>query len=370
MSKLSRSVLTALGVAVLALAAMPANATCSGGSPQVATPYIFTNPDFYAACGVSFGWYASGCTPAQPGTPGGPGSVSHNAQFFFWGAGDGNPGMIGGGTTATNSDSGTHPVIERRSLVPGGVDGPFDNGWYYYSVQVTSEWGDSRVDGCDTEGGSGCTCFLAVDEINNVGTMALHSILPDVLGNYNLPNPTVAAAIPAPVINSSTRAGQNVNLQVTMPNFTLGNPQAFSQAGGACGPCATITYLLYQARGARPGTEGGPTTRDLSDPNAGPGLTMWTLIPGQPVGGTALGSPVAVTVDGGTVGNQVNIWIAAQILADSGFQTFVAGSDSTRVEAGPNLNDGDINDPQLQPRPRPRPDATPQKPGRRTSSSR
>jgi hypothetical protein len=299
MSKLSKIVWAVLGVAVLALGVMPANANCAGGDPQISSPFIATNRDFYDACGRSEGYvYGSSCSPAQPGTPGGPGYVGPNARFFYWAAGAGNP------APGLGHDSGTGVVVEKRAPDVQYAE------WAYFSWQV---------------------------------------------------------------INSSARippgTGQNVEIDATLPNGFLSDPLAFSNGGGACAPCANITYLLYQTTGVRPGG-GTPATRNTESLDSGTG-TPWTLIPGQPVGGTPVGSQVNdLLVNCGAPGSQQNAWIAAKLLLNSGYQTFVVGGDSTRVECGPNLNDGDINDPQLQPRPRPRPDATPQKPGRRTSSSR
>jgi hypothetical protein len=382
MNRLSKIGLAALGVAVVALAALPADAACLGSSALIQHEGVpdqlgqmFTNPAWYAACGVSNadssvnGWYPQDCTPAQPGT-GEPGPVGPNAQFFFWAAGQGIPGAGSG------RDNGTHPVNE-----PRGVDQAYTNGFYYWGQQINSEWGNNQVDGCDVEGGSGCTCFMAVDEINNVGTLSLHTMLPESDSSYRLPNPTVSKAIPAPTVNGSARVGDNVALTITEGDFTVASPQAFSFDGGSCAPCATLRYLLYQTSGPRPGTEGGPTTRSVGAGDSGTG-SPWTLIPGQPANGTPLGVTIGdgdnnppgfdapLLVDCGPDGTQRNAWVAARILVYSGYQTFVVGGDSTRVECGPNVNDGDINDPQLQPRPRPRPDTTPQKPGRRTSSSR
>jgi hypothetical protein len=385
MKTLSRIVQAGLALALVALVCGPASATCVPGRDLQGGIYLHTNPTAYAACGAlanANGVYVNNCS-GLPGDGSQP-LISSNRQAFFWAAGSGNP-AITSPTPGAGNDSGVcssapdscndgESLTSIRGSGSPSVGCPGAGCYYYAGTIASGDWG-SQSDGCPPTGPSDCTCLLVVDEHSNVGTVAFHATSADAGGNYPFPDLIVSAAIPGPVINSSQRDLPNdeVDVQATLNDFLTGNPLAYSNGGPNCGSCATVSYKLYQTTGARPATNGGPTTRDTGAPDAGTGGGPWTellLSNGnpQPAAGTPLGSPVSVTVECGA--GEKNAWVAARLIVNSGYQTFVVGGDSTRVECGPNVNDGDINDPQLQPRPRPRPDATPTKPGRRTTGQR
>jgi hypothetical protein len=270
--------------------------------------------------------------PVYPYVPGPPFDyyagippVSPNVQATFWALGTGNP-IVGPG-----ADAGSYTVPAFPWLY-------FYAGYSNFAAQINSGWGlSSFIDGCIQDNGPlACTCVLITDHdgadsyfalVSNAGAPGTWDTILTQPGNDAAGNagPIILRPIPAPTILNAARktASFDLDLTVTVPMPAAG----IYQSGGSC-ECGPVGYKVKQQivlRGSPP-----PTTRDA-------GWTDMTLVGGgaQPLLGTAMGSPVALeSLCGAT---DQDVYIAAELIFDSGFVAPVVSKNATRIECGPNI---------------------------------
>lgn len=313
--KTSTKLFVALAAVAMVVAMQPAEAACgnayligAGGKKIVSNPSPCADLGGYCYSGVAY-----------------PGDAQISPAFdaVFWSMTTGNPAL------GVGDDSG--------AFGPSNwVETYFFPSIGYYrdpTIIAGTNWtqaGDGCVDTQATDG-SQCTCMGMFDEWDSVGYFALLSDQADSGSNYDfqpwIPGDLQLAPVPAPQVVSSTRAGTDVILTVSVPCPTAG-----LYLDPACGPCAEIRYEVYQAivpRGAA-----SPADRDAS----------WTLVPGGPAGGSLCGDTVQVTSACGAAEN--DLWLTTRLIVDSGFQTFYVSGDPVnvigdplQVQCGPNLAD-------------------------------
>lgn len=290
------------------------------------------------------GWNAPNYyTGYAPYTFTGP-PLSAGAEGLFWRLGTGNTALGAG------DDSGTWFA----SAAPIGAYGNGGPGWwyhysaggYYYAAELLTGWGaNPGIDGCITSGGS-CTCILLTDEVGGVGYFALLANTAaanldtsftqpgnDGAGNFG---PIIMAPLPSAAIGGSGPAGasSDVNIgagdkNITASVSTLPVSGRYEQGGCNCGS----GFRLYAT--AVPNGGSVPSSRQKSN---------WTLLnqaggAPQPATGTPFGGSVTVEAlcdhDGDNVTDaDVDLYLAAEVVLDSGFSTLVVSQNSTRVSCG------------------------------------
>jgi hypothetical protein len=315
---------TALAVVALAVVAQPALANCAtgtlmdtvGGDPGE-TP-IASNPQWTYGEGI-YGNY--NIPPISPSFVG-----------YFWGLGQGDKT-----TNGVGNDNGAYPSSQWVTF----YSGDFPGGTYHYPAYIRNpvggpvNWTDPRVDGCPIFGE--CACMFFQDEWNGQGYFAIFGddSTPAQGFNYDfgLPGDVESglfrmAPIPKPVIASSARepGTNNLLLNVTVPPFgTAGN---YQREGCNC----MAGYRVFAAVVPRGGPP--PAGRVINTQNGWNVLTTTTGA-AQPV--TALGATVGVRVPCG--GSNTDVYIATQLVADSGYGSDLVSQNGTRVECGPQIAD-------------------------------
>jgi hypothetical protein len=286
-----------LGVAALAVLAQPVMAACAGANLVAQEPAneICLN----GGCSYSY-------LDAAIGT---------NFQSAFWSAGFGDPAVMAGNDSGTNS--GFDLIFS-----PSGTLGTVDFGSpYMYFNQFFTNWGAGGVDGCvNADGPTACTCFLVTtDGDNGIGYAALGSKQRDVNGDFKLAANLDMRPVPNPMILSSSRNGTGVDLMVTVPAPA---PESLVLDPACSGGCINnATYRVFSIEVARNAPM--PSSRDIGD---------WTPLSAGP---TALGqnSMVSAACSGG----DTDLYIGSVINFDSGFENANVSGNATPVQCGPTL---------------------------------
>ena len=321
-----------VGVFVIVLAPMqPLMAAC-GGAPQItsrslldgsATPIWSQGQDQWADD------YTGGSNPPNCFTYGcyQP-PLSANAQGFFWSLGTGNQALGPG------DDNGTYSFGPGQGDASVWVDiNYFNSGTYFWAADISGNW-NLAGDGCvfnqgPTTGidGTECTCLLLLDVDEDDSYFALMSNTLDGIGNtsfYIDGSPMTLEAFPKPVITGSFRRipTSDVELTVRVDPPTAG---LYEQNGCACGP---VAYRILSQTTPRFGPPLTPQDRTS-------GWTELTLIGGGSQPNTPLGAEVNLEASCGAF--DVDLWLAAELIFDSGYETGVVSGNGTRVECGPNI---------------------------------
>lgn len=326
MKKMS-NILIGAGLAVLVVAAVqPAMAACPGG--------ILGNGPTLSIPGSDQSSYAPTANPR----------LSSAATAVFWALGAGNP------TLGAGADSGAFEFIKF---------GPFSNNYadtYNYGLGYPSwagaDWANGNVDGCYTDGGANgthCTCILVTEERGGVGYFGLFGDQSDASGNYDFGGGAVdLAAIPRARINNSGRqASPNDNLMDLQ--LSLGSFGAGTFVDPNCANTCGLQWRVRQQVVA--GGAAAPSSRDVSG---------WDVVSAD----LGTGDGTTVTVDCNTTpGGTGDIYVTAQLVLDSGFESNIVSENTTKVTCDPTLAD-----------PKPieirRPDARPSRPLNRPRTGR
>jgi hypothetical protein len=321
MRRVNRIAIAAIATLLIAALGPAAQAAC-GGTPLLTThdgraSYIWTQDVFVPQ------YYGAGYPPLMyPGNP----PVTSDFSGVFWALGTGDP------TLGLGDDNGTH----------GSADWFYYNSYPVYSIyhagQIFTNWGESTIDGCilnagATNGldGDECTCILLSDQDGADGYFAIASAMVDGGGHtyFDMPGsdgngnagPIILVPIPRPFITlaDTNFATRDVDLTVTIAPFAGG---VYDRDGCACGPEGFKVYQMLIPRGDPP-----PDDRDTAQ------WTEMALAGGgaQPV--TPFGSSVTVASTCGFANHDV--YLAAQLVFDSGFGSAVVSRNSIRVECGP-----------------------------------
>lgn len=281
-----------LALAVVALAAQPVLAACTGALGVTNTGVITINGN---------GPYSYSDQPL--------GSASFDASF--WSAGFGDPAVLAG------NDSGT---LSGLALTFGSPSIEYYGQNYLYQLQVFTNWGAGGVDGCVTNDGPlACTCVLInEDGTDGVGYFALGSAQRNATGDFNIPGNLDMVALPKPMILSSSRNGVGVDLMVTVPAPT-GGLNLDPNCGGGCIVNGTYRVLAQEVPRGAP----MPDSRNLG---------AWIDISG---GETPLGQNAMVSAPCGA--GDVDLYLTSVINFDSGFTGANVSGNSTLVNCGTTL---------------------------------
>lgn len=333
MRMLSRVSILAIATLLVAVAAQPADAACGNLSPIgtragscVTNPelcsFIWTqdvfNPSY--APGYAPFWYAADARPP----------VTSAFAGIFWKAGTGDP------TVGLGDDSGAYDFVASGGFyyyaVPpyGGYNGS------YYAGELFVTWSNPAVDGCI--GSLACDCVLLTDQNMGTGYFAALGALADTTGAtfVNQPGsdgagnggPIILTPIPKPGITASVRVpdgggGFDVDLTVSVPAMTGG---VYVKDGCPCMPTGYRVYEQVLDRGAAP-----PMDRSLM------GWAPAQLPGGGDPGVIPVGAATTIRSTCGTIDRDV--YLATQLVFDSGFTTDIVSGNATRIECGPNLAD-------------------------------
>lgn len=334
-------------VAVLALAlAAPAKAACGTNAiissiGSDGTSYIF-GPQFQAHPTYTVVGYYGPVAPqvysfdaANPApTPLGP-----NARVTFWGLGTGDP------APGFGNDNGSYDMIAGGGLYVYGYGvggGYYPDASFWYGATINSTWEGAGTDNC--VGGNACMCVLITDEEGGVGTFAITGGMStanvDTFFNRSGTSdggrsnaPIILVPIPGPSIVGSNRDAVTNDVTLTMNVPPVGTVGDYTQDGCACAPVAYKILQTIVPRGGMP-----PVGRDLG---------AWTELAQaddspQPTNGTAINTQIDLKSSCGSQDNDV--YLATQLIFDSGFGTHTVSSNSTRMECGPSLaTPGDSN---------------------------
>jgi hypothetical protein len=314
-----------IAIAMLLSAALPTavEAACSGAqiisSKNDRSSYIWTQDVFVPL------YYGAGYPPMMVfGNP----PVTSEFSGVFWALGTGDPAF---GLGDDNGDFYSANWFHYDSDPTYGV---------YYAGYVNTNWGQNGIDGCllnagATSGldGDECTCILLSDQYGTDGYFAIASSMVDINGHtyFDMPGadgngnggPIILVPIPKPFITlaDTNFATRDIDLTVTIDPFSTG---IYEKDGCDCGPVGFKIRSMLIPRGDPP-----PADRDAE---------LWTELElagggAQPV--TPLGSSVTVASTCGYAYHDV--YLAAQLIFDSGFGTAVVSRNSTRIECGPTL---------------------------------
>lgn len=305
----------ALAVAFLAIG-QPAHAFCGAPVLMQSNAQIAANPAWVAGSP-----YMAEIDPISP-----------KFRGFFWALGSGNVAI---GTGNDNGAYASSEWVQRNSSEYAGTT-------YFYAAYLTGptggilNWTTPSVDGCI--GGTGaCACIIMSDEYNGQGYFAVLGDNPDGQQNYDFSGLTSGifrlAPTPKPVIQSASReAGtNNLLLSVTVPPLAQG---LFQTAGCNC-VAGFRVYGITVPRGGQP-----PVGRDI----ATDGWQLLATTAGTAQTTTPIGGSAGVRVDCGAT--NTDVYLATQIVGDSGFSTSLVSQNSTRIECGPQLADP-INRPRV-----------------------
>jgi hypothetical protein len=298
------------GVAVLALlgAIQPASAVCVASRAfDSAGEYVY-RADQVVVWG---GTYQNGGVTLGPSP-----SIDLDARAVYWGVGGGNPADLAG------NDSGSQPA-HGYWLFYGST-----GGGQYYAHYIAGAWsGDTRIDGCIDNTGSNpaladtdqCMVVLIEDEnASGESYFALLSDQADTGGNYQFEHgETILQQIPAPKVTASNRVSNNqVDVTVEL------DPPLAGPASGIYTTCGGNLITGYQVRKQSvPRNAPAPTARDKN---------AWQIAgPVQPVA-----SPSSFSV---TCGGDEDVYVATELLFESGFSTLTVSKNSSAVQCGPTL---------------------------------
>jgi hypothetical protein len=290
MRKLSKITLLAGMVLAIMLLVQPAFAACSNARLIQASEIYGTDGEF----------------------------PSYNASAWFWALGSGVQGVGSG-----NDNGAVYGSTDGYGTADYGFFGaPYTYGYGY----VSASWGTGGVDGCIDATvaptlcnvGGCCTAILISDQFDGQGYFALLTSTADAGQNYGAFPAVNMAALPKPNITGSVRVdAANVNVTVACPS------QASLAGGLALDPGCPDTVVtgckLYTQTVAR----GGAPADDRE-------LSGWTSVGVGAAAGTS--ETVGVTCSG----NQ-DVYLTSALVFDSGFELRYGGTNSTRVECGPNL---------------------------------
>jgi hypothetical protein len=294
-----------------------ASATDTTQQTLIWTAAFQNDPTFFYSSyfgGTTYCGAYGGCTPVSP-----------NLSATFWRLGAGDPAI------GIGNDNGSFDLVGA-----GGVYFPaYASSGYYGGASLVSGW-QPGTDGC-IDGGN-CLCMLLTDTDGDntyyaiasaQSSATLTTVLrqPGTDGSGAYAAPIILQPVQAPQITGSTRAGTEVVLDVNVPA-----PGAVYNSGNTNCNCAATGYrVLTQtlARGSMP----------PSDRSSG-----WV----EASGVVPIGTPTQVTTSCGATDQDV--YLATELVFDSGFGTSVVSRNSSRVECGTTLADPD--DKPRTPRPR------------------
>jgi hypothetical protein len=362
-------------VLFLAAAMAPAQAACAG-NPLIKTAFgPIPQASFIWSQGqwASAPSYLTSYAPfkyAVPPYPAPPRPLSANTEATFWALGTGNP-AVGPGDDAGGY---THSGLPDFVYPAGGTSWLYLNysyagsGYYYYFAgEIFTGWGASAaIDGCVQNNAPGtCTCLLITDHDPTDSYFAILSDNADInTWNTELSQPgsdgagnfgeIILRPVPDPSILNTVRRTPSLDLDITV---SVANPTSAiyggrDGAGCACGPIGYKVLENIVLRGSPPPTNRDIVTGGWVESTLG-GASTGTA---QPANGTPMGTSVLVESICGSTDHDV--YIATQLIFDSGFTTPVVSGNGTRIECGPNIAEpvkprfrpGDVRPPARQPR--------------------
>jgi hypothetical protein len=353
--KTMTKVLTVAGALVLALSlTAPVQATC--GNPSViqtidaAGQWSFiTNPQFRES-------------PEYYGTDAyGPLIISYDyiddaplspaANISFW--------RLGTGDTAIGlgDDNGAFDMIAAGGFyfysIPTGYFPTYPSYGVARGGQVFSSWDGGATDGCVQA--NSCMCLLITDEDGIDGSWAVVGGQSDpnfltslnAVGTDGVANraPIQLLNQPGPQINLAVRANPGVNNDLDLTVALTPAAASYGDPACDCGPTGFKVVQQIVPRGSA-----APSTRDIaawSEPLLSTGVA-------QPAGGNPFGGATVRSVCGTL---EEDVWLAGQLIFDSGFGVTHVSSNSTRIECGTTLADPDDKPQPIRPRsdrPKPR----------------
>jgi hypothetical protein len=279
-----------------------------GGTSLIWTRAFQNDPTFFYGSfgGTTYCGAYNGCTPLSPAATG-----------SFWRLGAGDP-AIGQG-----NDSGLFDFVQGDNTLVGGS---YPSYGYYGGLILNTGWAAGLTDGC-VDGGN-CLCVLFVDHDADDTYIAVASgrASPALVqtierggtdGSGLYAAPIVLEPVGAPQINSSARNGTGVDLVVSA------GAAGASYQKDSC-DCSPVGYKVVQQIVAR--NSGAPVDRNVG---------AWSNA--SPV--TPLGMPANVNAPCSATDSDV--YLATQLVFDSGFEANLVGRNSTRIECGTTLADPD-----------------------------
>jgi hypothetical protein len=301
-------VVLALGSPAFAVCVAPRTFASSGGT--AAEAYVYRS-DVAAAWGGVYPDVSSGPGP----------SLSPSVRGSWWSLGSGNPQPLVGVDNGTQGAAGYW-------LFYGGTSA----GGNYYAYYIAGSWsGDVAIDGCiDTTGSNPAApdpdqcMMLMINDTDGAGNgyFALASDNADGIGNYDFSTTgqIVLQPVPKPRVIGSTRVdASQVNLTVGIDPVPAGPGEGIYTTCGS-GPAQ---FRLYKSNVPRNGP--APDSRDLTD------AQTWAFAGEGPVGGS---TGISVTCSG-----DEDIYLAASLVFDSGFELELGSANGTRVQCGPTFVD-------------------------------
>mgnify|MGYP003571918905 FL=1 len=288
--------------------------------------------------GKSFIWSAATFVPTYNGYPNyapystGAGNTTVSPAFegVFWSAGFGDP------TIGLGDDNGAFAPSDGWFYYRG-YGAPY---YFYYAAEIFTTWAAlPSIDGCLLNGGGGtetCTCVLLTDQDGADGFYAMVSnrtnIGSDTFlnqpgndGNGNA-GPIILQPVPKTFIEGNSWSPATGDIELTVN--VSGDPGNYNLDPTCnCGPIGYRVVQQQLTRGSAP-----PDTRDAA---------AWTpvdLVGGapQPVNGNPLGASVTVQSLCGLAEDK-DVYLATQLVFDSGFDATVVSGNSTRIECGPTI---------------------------------
>jgi predicted small secreted protein len=326
-------VLTVAATLVLALSmAAPLQASCNtvagmstidvatgNNSTSFITNLAFQNHPGYGT--GNYGPYTFSYDPLDPAVA----PLSPAASITFWRQGSGDP-AVGAG-----DDNGIYDMIATGGFYYTGYPPSSNYGGYLRGGVLQGSWQPPGIDGCVEA--SSCMCLLITDQNGSDGQFAILGGRSDATFNsllsiggtdgFNHFAPIKLVTLNGPAITGSVRDSGNNDVRV---DVTSAAPSGgvYTQDGCACGPAGFKVRQMILPRGNMP-----PADRDAagwSEPNLGTGA---------PQGVTPFGTSVNVLSECGT--SDTDVYLATQLVFDSGFGTAVVSANSTRMECGPNI---------------------------------
>jgi hypothetical protein len=313
-------IVVALTLLVVAAGSQPAHAICGNAYLITALDdggYVTSNPDFVIPDGAP-GCYGSGGYDQAPTSP--------SFQAHFWGLTVGNPAI------GLGADNG---VFSPDVWIYGAP--PFGGNYFYYRQLFTNWAANAQIDGCVADAGpvigqidgTECTCILMTDQWNGVGYFALLGKRVNVTSDFVFDDPGQTGfrlqPIPKPTIVNSVRNPSTFNLDSITVRVDPG-PGIFDPDGCGCAAGYKIVATVLP-RGSMP-----PSDRTTA--------TTWTEL-SLAGGGVQAVTPLGATVDVESLcgASNTDVYLAAQIVGDSGFTAANVSENSTRIECGPQLAD-------------------------------
>ena len=308
---MSSRLLTLAALVMALAAARGADASC-----VTARTFGTLNPALEA---YSYVYTPGVCDQGEPC----PGASSVTTGFLgaFWAIGHGDP-IVGSGI-----DNGAFPAV-------AGQPGALTDGWVKLNdpapAFVEGAWNaDPGIDGCiDDVVGQRCMALLGTDQDGAGGAFfVLLTAEADGLENYHLERfggaPIQLASIPVPTVVSAVPSGPGT-VEISVAGPAVGDVSEGLLLDPAC-PTEVVTGYRVYARSVDAGTA-SPTNRDRG------GWTALSPVP-VPLGQSTL-LPADCPVD-------QELYLAAALVFDSGFETSHVSADSTIVNCCLPADDGD-----------------------------